>query len=406
MPGAIPFTLVRCQRCIIALLFGLMLTLAPVAAYADAVIGTGTPASCQTAQAATDLSNAVAAGGVISFNCGPDPVTIVSNTNATDKTVVINGGKLVTLNGENLRQLFFVFGTGNLTLNDIILIDGDASQGGALYVDTQARATVNGSFITGNSASTGGGVYNRGTLTINYTTLGSNIASGNGGGIYNNGGTVTIIDSYLISNQAQNGGAIYTSGGQLTLLRSAVRSSVISNFGGGVYAAGPTTITNTTFSNNRAARGGGLYTAANTTVLNVTFHENRADLGGAIYHQAAATSVKNTILTGSLDTAGASPSLNCDGPTLTSEGRNIVGDNSCVPNPSAVGDLLATNAQLGVWFSSPLRGYIPAESSPAVDYAQGCPATDQRGYPRPLGAGCDVGAIERGALLFLPSLQR
>ena len=406
MPGAIPFTLVRRQRRIIALLFGLMLTLAPVAAYADAVIGTGTPASCQTAQAATDLSNAVAAGGVISFNCGPDPVTIASNTNATDKTVVVNGGKLVTLDGENLRQLFFVFGTGNLTLNDIILINGDASQGGALYVDTQARATVNGSFITSNSASTGGGVYNRGTLTINYTTLGSNIASGNGGGIYNNGGTVTIIDSYLISNQAQNGGAVYTSGGQLTLLRSAVRSSVISNFGGGVYAAGPTTITNATFSNNRAARGGGLYTAANTTVLNATFHENRADLGGAIYHQTATTSVKNTILTGSLDTAGASPSLNCDGPTLTSEGRNIVGDNSCVPNPSTVGDLLATDAQLGVWFGSPLRGYIPAQSSPALDYAQGCPATDQRGYPRPLGAGCDVGAIERGALLFLPSLQR
>ncbi|HAJ37770.1 MAG TPA: hypothetical protein DCL15_19035 [Chloroflexi bacterium] len=406
MSGVIFVTLIHRQRHLIALLFGLSLALAPLAAYADAVIGTGTPASCQTAQAATDLSNAVAAGGVISFNCGPAPVTIMANTNATDKTVVVNGGGLVTLSGDNLRQLFFVFGTGKLTLNNVTLIDGDAPQGGALYVDTQAQATINGSFITSNNANDGGGVYNRGTLTINYTTLGSNIASGNGGGVYNNGGTVNITDSYLISNQAQNGGAIFTSGGQLTLLRSAVRSSVISNFGGGVYAAGPTTITNVTFSNNRAVRGGGLYTVANTAVLNATFNENRADLGGAIYHQAATTTVKNTILTGSLDTAGASPSLNCDGPTLTTQGRNIVGDNSCVPNPSSVGDLLATDAQLGVWLGSPLRGYIPAESSPAVDYAQACPATDQRGYPRPLGADCDVGAIERGVLLFLPLTQR
>ncbi len=406
MPGTNPVILVRRRRRIAALLCGLLLTLAPAAAYADAVIGTGTPESCQTAQAATALSNAVAAGGVISFNCGPNPVTILSNTNATDKTVVVNGGGLVTLNGEDLRQLFFVFGTGNLTLNNISLFDGNASQGGAIYIDTQAQATINGGFITSSGANDGGGIYNKGALTINYATLGSNIASGNGGGIYNNGGIVNITDSYLVSNQAQNGGGVYTLNGQLTLLRSAVRGSVIGNFGGGVYAAGPTTIINATFSNNRAARGGGLYTAANTTVVNATFNENRADLGGAIYHQAATTSVKNTILTGSLNTAGNSASLNCDGPTLTTQGRNIVGDNSCVPNPSAVGDLLATDAQLGVWIGSPLRGYIPAEGSPALDYAQDCPATDQRGYPRPLGAGCDVGAIERGQLLYLPFTQR
>lgn len=406
MLGAIPVTLYHQQRIVIAFLFTLLLTLAPTTAYADAVIGTGTPTSCQTAQAATDLSNAVAAGGVISFNCGPDPVMIISNTNATDKTVVVNGGGLVTLNGENLRQLFFVFGTGNLTLNNISLFDGDASQGGAIYVDTQAQVTINGGFITSSNANDGGGIYNKGVLTISYATLGSNIASNNGGGIYNNGGTVNITDSYLVSNQAQNGGGIYTSGGQLTLLRSAVRGSVIGNFGGGIYAAGPTTITNATFSDNRAARGGGLYTAANTTVINATFNENRADLGGAIYHQAATTSVKNTILTGSLNTAGNSASLNCDGPTLTTQGRNIVGDNSCVPNPSSVGDLLATDAKLGVWSGSPLRGHIPAADSPALDYAQGCPDTDQRGYPRPLGAGCDVGAIERGTLLYLPLTRR
>lgn len=391
----------------IALAAALLALLLPATALADAVIGTGTAASCTSQAAANDLSNAVAAGGTITFNCGPAMVTIVANTNATDKTVVVNGGGKVTLSGDNLRQIFFVFGTGNVTLNDLVLIDGDASQGGAIFVDTQARVTLNGSFVTSNKASSqGAGIYNKGTLAITTTTLGSNIATGSGGAIYNSGGTVTIDDSYLVSNQAQNGGAIYTTGGQVTLQRSAVRSGFISGDGGGVYAAGPTTITNVTFSNNRAARGGGLFTTANTTVLNATFNENRADLGGAIYYQSGTTSVKNTILAGSLDTAGGGPSLNCDGPTLTTQGRNLVSDNSCVPNPSSNGDLLGTDPKLGAWLGSILHGYIPAADSPALDYAQGCPATDQRGYPRPLGPGCDVGAIERGELLFLAVVRK
>ena len=62
--------------------------LLPATALADAVIGTGTAASCETQQAANDLSTAVAAGGTITFNCGPAMVTIVANTNATDQTVV------------------------------------------------------------------------------------------------------------------------------------------------------------------------------------------------------------------------------------------------------------------------------------------------------------------------------
>ena len=244
----------RRRAAVIVAAVALLARLLPATALADAVIGTGTAASCETQQAANDLSTAVAAGGTITFNCGPAMVTIVANTNATDQTVVVNGGGKVTLSGDNLRQIFFVFGTGNVTLNDLILIDGDAGQGGAIYVDTQARVTLNRSFVTSNKASNeGAGIYNKGTLAITTSTLGSNIATGNGGGIYNSGGTVTLDDSYLVSNQAQHGGAIYTTGGQVTLQRSAVRSGFISGDGGGVYAAGPTTLTNVTFSNNRAA---------------------------------------------------------------------------------------------------------------------------------------------------------
>jgi hypothetical protein len=57
------------------------------------VVGTGTPASC-TGEA---FVAAVALGGVITFDCGPDPVTIVLSETArvfNDRgtQLVIDGG--------------------------------------------------------------------------------------------------------------------------------------------------------------------------------------------------------------------------------------------------------------------------------------------------------------------------
>ena len=46
--------------------------------------------------------------------------------------------------------------------------------------------------------------------------------------------------------------------------------------------------------------------------------------------------------------------------------------------------------------------------SPALDVGDPayCPPTDQRGFGRPVGAGCDLGAYERWLALFVPLLQR
>ncbi len=449
---------------------------------AQATIGSGTAASCQTNAAVNAFSDAVEAGGVVDFNCGPDPVVITVNTTVVYQQATVNGNGRITLSGEDLRQIFYVMTAGNLTLNDIELTDGAAGDGGAIYVEPPSTVTLNrttikssqasshggaiyssgtlilndsildsnvatmhgggiynnggsvtiantdlydnqanwggaianlqsstvmvngGYMISNQSTGDGGAIHNRGELTLHRTTLGSNIAGNNGGGIFNNAGMVTLYDSYLVSNQSVNGGGVYTVNGQLTLDRTVIRSSFISNLGGGIFAASPTQITNSTFSGNRAVKGGGIFAIFDLAILNSTFNENRADLGGAIWRdQAVATmTLKNTILAGSRNTNNSSPALNCEGPSLTSLGRNIISDNTCVPNPSSVGDLLGTDAQLGVWLGSILHGYIPAASSPAVDYGLDCPAVDQRGYPRPLGLACDVGSIERGNVSYLP----
>ena len=73
------------------------------------VIGTGTPASCTSAAVVTT----VALGGIITFNCGPDPVTITLTktakiVNDTGPEIVIDGGGKVTLSGGGARRILYM----------------------------------------------------------------------------------------------------------------------------------------------------------------------------------------------------------------------------------------------------------------------------------------------------------
>ncbi len=375
------------------------------------VIGSGTAASCESQAAANALDAAVAAGGEITFNCGDAPVTILVNTNVTDKTVTIDGGGLVTLSGENLRQIFILSGSANLTLNRINLIDGQGFAGAAIAVSSPlASATINNSFLISHDSESGNGgaIYNVGTLTINHSSLGANRSSSFGGAIFNNGGTVTVKHSTIINNDAAQGGGIWHSEGTVTVENSAIRSNRSTGAGGGIHIdVGTVTVTNTTFYDNQAAGGGGgIYMRGTTlTITNATFNQNRADTAGALWNFAGTTTVKNTIFNDSRGTNGNGSSLNCDGPAVVSEGRNIVSDNSCVPNPSSVADLLGTDPKLEAFINDnggPTRSFMLLPDSPAIDYALGCPATDQRGVARPVGANCDVGAVEYAKFVYLP----
>lgn len=397
------------------LLLGLVLyTQAPRSTVAeslgDHVIGDGTVGSCELAGIANQLSQAVEVGGVIWLNCGPEPVTIISNTNATDKTVVVNGNGRVTLSGEDLRQVFYLFDQANLTLNNVNVLDGNSYDGGGIYIGDQAQATINGGYISSNEAYNGygGGIYNNGTLYVNGTYFGSNVAITSGGAIFNNGGTAVINDAYFISNYSSNdGGALFNSGGSVAVERSAFRSNTAVDAGAGIYSSlGSIEILNSTFSNNKADRGAGLFKDGPAVLINNTFNANRADLAGAVYNWSGSSFVRNNIFANSLDEAGSGPSLNCDGPSMSSDGFNIISDNSCLPNPGTVGDLFSTDPQLDVWRAHPVGAHALLASSPAIDYGFNCPAIDQNGRPRPIGDGCDVGSIEYGWVVYLPVVIR
>jgi len=234
----------------------------------DHVVGTGTPASCTAARVAA----AVAQGGVITFDCGPDPVSIPMTVTAkvhNDKPdVVLDGGGLVTLDGQGARRILYqntcdqalVWTTSHcqdqdhpvLTVQRLGFAYGKASGtatmdgGGAIFVRGGRFRVIDSSFTDNRCASTGpdvGGAaiqvfsqYHGLPVYVVGSTFGGSATRrnqcSNGGAISSIGVSWTILDSLFVGNRAigtganpakkgtpggGNGGAIYNDGNEMTL---------------------------------------------------------------------------------------------------------------------------------------------------------------------------------------------
>jgi hypothetical protein len=253
--------------------------LAEETASPDWVVGDGTPESC-TSEA---VVAAVANGGVITFDCGPDPVTIVMDETAkvfndTGPRIVIDGGGLVTLSGGGRRRILYmntcdpdqVWTTPHcnnqdhpqLTVQNLTFIDANSKNetqydgGGAIWVRGGRFKVVNCRFFNNTCADTGpdvGGAavrvfsqYDDNPVYVVHSTFGGredlgNVCS-NGGGISSIGVSWTIINSLFTHNRAignggnpaqggtpggGSGGAIYNDGNTMTL--SVFGSSIVDN---------------------------------------------------------------------------------------------------------------------------------------------------------------------------------
>jgi hypothetical protein len=172
----------------------------------DVVIGTGTPASC-TSQAVVD---AVARGGIITFDCGPSPVTIVMTATAkvvnTSPVVVIDGGRKVTLSGGDVRRILYM---NTCDQAQVWTTSHCQDQ------DSPQLAIQGMSFTHGNST---------GDLT----------EGGGGGAVFVRGGRVKVIDSVFTANRCDATGPDL-GGGALRVLSQSQGLPVIvatSTFGG------------------------------------------------------------------------------------------------------------------------------------------------------------------------------
>ena len=240
------------------------------------VVGTGTPASC-TGDA---FVAAVAKGGVITFDCGPDPTTIVLTSTAkvfNDKgtKLVIDGGNKVTLSGGGTTRILYMAtcdkaqvyppGPGDcntnpgveLVVQNITFVDGsakgipdgttNAAGGGAIHAQGGSLKVVNARFFDNVCDDLGSDLGGGAIRKLDYlvaagagparpvwivnstfggaTGLGNTCA--NGGALSSIGVSGNILNSLFSDNKAVghgansgqggNGGAIYNDGNEIVL---------------------------------------------------------------------------------------------------------------------------------------------------------------------------------------------
>src|SRR5512135_2363005 len=117
-----------------------------------------------------------------------------------------------------------VWNGAHMSIDSSAFVANHAQHGGALYLTSVSVLTLTSSSMAGNKALyNGGGIFNVGTLTLNNSALsGNNAPGGFGGGINNDSSsTATLNNSSLSGNLAADGGGIENRGA-LTLNTSTI----------------------------------------------------------------------------------------------------------------------------------------------------------------------------------------
>jgi predicted outer membrane repeat protein len=102
---------------------------------------------------------------------------------------------------------------GILTVeNSTISGNSATTEGGGIYADA-GTLTLESSTISGNSATKGAGLYNYSSLQVRNSTITGNVASSSGGGLYNYFEQVAVLqNSLIVGNSAPTGGEIFNRG--------------------------------------------------------------------------------------------------------------------------------------------------------------------------------------------------
>ncbi len=275
---------------------------------------------------------------------------------------------------------------------------------------TMKALTIRG----GSTTSTGGGISNNGTLTIQNSTISRNRSDTFGGGIANDpSGTLIVRDSAILDNTANRGaGVAQIAGGSVTLSRCLIAGNSSALEGGGVFAESQGSASNVlietcTLTNNSATVFGGaivnrvptmtgtaLMTLINNTIANNPTGQGIANLkplGGTVELR-----MRNNILQ---NNSPANLALQ-GGAAVVSQGNNISSDST---GAFGFNDQQNIDARLGPLADNggPTPTFSLLPNSPAINRAALSPALDQRSATRPQGPAPDIGSFEASCSLPL-----
>jgi hypothetical protein len=238
-------------------------------------------------------------------------------------------------------------------------------------------------------------------LTVNDLTItGGDLPGGLGGGIEADTDSVTLVRSTLTGNRASTGGGVAAI--HVTLVGSTVDGNTAGSTGGGVWADQTVTATNSTITGNQAGTAGGGLTVVNTAIglLHVTVVANTAPAGANIQVQPGGDELIAFASVVGLPQGGTSCAL-APGAATTSQGANFSSDASCGFGEAPADLDGGGDPKLGPLGDNggPTRTMLPAGGSPLIDRAEcvtgeAAVPTDQRSVARPQNGRCDTGAVE------------
>jgi len=398
--------------------------------------------SLRQAVAAANLSS----GNFVEFNSSliGSSITLSNGEIAFNHAMHIVGpgsGKL-TISGNDASRIFDFSGDitkpSGVYISGLTLTQGNVSaaiydQGGAIYSYGAYPLMLKDMVISGNRAATGGGLYvNQGSTTLDHVRVSGNYATLNGGGI---AAASTVSSVYY-----------------LNVTSSTISGNSTNGYGGGVMAIGlyGVAVTESLISGNRllapavptAHQGGGGIALMNLGYYNSYYHQQRgfAQLfnstisGNSAYARGGGIGIFDAA-TGNLTQCFFSTITGNDAyaygygngiyalgkPSISSsivannasrqDDADLVGNfsaqysliktlGSATLSGGTPGDIFGHDPLLGPLTDNggPTLSMLPAATSPVINTGGGLGPVgqvDQRGLPRPAGAGDDIGAVER-----------
>ena len=307
------------------------------------------------------------------------PITFDATVFASSQTITETAGTL-TLGGSTSITVAPLTITGP---SAGVTINGNGTNS-VFTVNGSTTATLSGLTITNGSATDGGGIFNKGTLTIDNSTLTGNIGTVNGGGgIENNQGILIVNDSILSNNSAtgagSEGGGLYNFFGTITVTNSTLVGNSANSQGGGILSFGTLTVTNSTLTGNTAPTGGGIYNGAFTNAA---------------------------ILNGDIIVGNSGGDFSVGSVNLSSSSFNLIGTGGSGGLGNSNGNQI--NVSLAALNLAPLGYYggatqsfalLPGSLAIGKAVTETTATTDQRGFARPINSPGDVGAFESGTLV-------
>jgi predicted outer membrane repeat protein len=352
----------------------------------------GVPLDCSLRQA---IDKSVS-GDTVSLPAGH--YTVTSELDSVNKDFTIAGAGNPIVDGGHAVRIFRIRGGSEVSISGVTVTGGKAAGdvGGAFLVPGKLNLTD--STVTDSDAGDGAAIAltnleSSASARILRTTISGNRAERFGGGIYSDAGKATLINSTVTGNTA-GGGQVDGAGGGIYLTEA-----------GSDFFQSRVVIYNSTIVGNMAlgagGKGGNLFQEP-PQVAAASFAVARVGVAKFAVAKPAGDPpylLKNTIVGDG--TAASAP--NCGGDPPVSQGNNLVNTSGECGTSAGMNDV---NGPAGVSAlqnnggPTLTRKLLPG--SKAIDNGNGCVddngdaiTTDQRiEMPRPIGAGCDIGAIE------------